>query len=138
MGSQDNINTTQNRDDSIIKDLHILVFLGLFFLIIFQILCIILGIGSSCCIWILIVVLLLNTVFFWRTRRIDRIKREKLAKQYSSSLEVIKLPKVYDFYCPKCLYQTNEKVRLCPNCKIGILSSTTKNPERWYNLKVRR
>ncbi len=85
------------------------------------------GRGSRCCTWILIILLLFNISFYWHRRRIERIKREKLVKQSSSNLEIINLPKVYDFYCPKCLYQTNEKVKLCPNCKKGELSPTTKH-----------
>ena len=85
------------------------------------------GIASSCFTWILIILLLINTLFFWHRRRIYRIKKEKLAKRSSSNLEVINLPKVYDFYCPKCLFQTNEQVEFCPNCQTGKLSPTTRN-----------
>jgi hypothetical protein len=92
-----------------------------------MILLLIIGIGSSCCTLILIFLLLLNISFYWRRRRIDRISRENLAKRYSSNIDIINLPKVYDFYCPKCLYQTNEQVEFCPNCQTGKLSPTTRN-----------
>jgi hypothetical protein len=125
MGFEDSNNTRQKKDKTIIN-LHILLFFIHLFLVIIMILLLAFGIGSSRCTLIFIILLILNILFFWHRRRIERIKREKLAMQSSSNLEVINLPKVYDFYCPKCLYQTNEKVKLCPNCQKGILSPTTK------------
>jgi hypothetical protein len=127
MGSGDNINSRQKEKDDTIKDLHILLFLIHFFLVIVMILLTAMGIGSSCCTWILIILLLTNILFFWHRRRIYRIKKEKFLEQTRVNLEIVNLPKVYDFYCPKCLYQTNEHVEFCPNCQTGRLSPTTKN-----------
>lgn len=124
------INTRQKQEDNKINKLHFILFLIHFSIVILMILLLAIGIGSLCCTLIFIILLALNILFYWHRRKIDRIKRKKLIKQYSSDLEIVNLPKVYDFYCPKCLYQTNEKVKLCPNCQKGILSPTTKHLDR--------
>jgi len=127
MGFENNNNIRPKKIDRTIKDLHFLLFLIHFFIVIFMILLLILGIGSSCCTLIFIILLLLNISYYWYRRKIERIKREELATRYSTNSEIMNLPKVYNFYCPKCLYQTNEEVKLCPNCQKGILSPTTKD-----------
>lgn len=127
MGLEEKNKTILEREDRMQNMLYKGVFFVLFFLIIMQILLLALGIGSPCCIGFLIILLLLIILFFWHMKRIDRIKREKLARQSRTNLEVINIPKIYDFYCPRCLYQTNEDVEYCPNCEIGVLSPTTKN-----------
>ncbi len=70
---------------------------------------------------------MLTNAFIWHTRRSSRISVDKVNLQSRVNSEVINLPKVYDFYCPKCLYQTNEQVEFCPNCQTGKLSPTTRN-----------
>ena len=127
MGLQGDISTRQKQEYIPIRDLHFLLFLIHFFIVIIMILLLAIGIGSTCCIWILLILLILNILFYWHRRKLDRIRREKVAKQSSSYLEISNLPKVYDFYCPKCLYQTNEQVEICPNCKAGKLSRTIKD-----------
>ena len=131
MGTEDNKNTRQKQIDRTIKNLHFLLFLIHFFIVIIMILLLTIGIGSRCCTLIFILLLLLNISFYWHRRKIEGIKRKKkLVKQYSSDLEIINIQKVYEFYCPRCLYQTNEDVEYCPNCGFGVLSPTTENRER--------
>jgi hypothetical protein len=127
MGLKDNNKTIQEQEDSKINKLHFLLFLIHFSLVLIMILLLAFGIGSYCCTLIFIILLILNILFYWHRRKINRIRNEKLAWQSRTNLEVINLPKVYDFYCPRCLYQTNEDVENCPNCEIGVLSPTTKN-----------
>ena len=123
MGSENNINTRQKQEYRTQNILHIIIFLTLLILIMIGII-----FGRSCWLIILILILLLLTnVIVWHTRRSSRIRLEKITTQSRISLEVINLPKVYDFYCPKCLYQTNEQVEFCPNCQTGKLSPTIKN-----------
>ncbi len=131
MGFEDNNNIKQKKIDTTIRNLHFLLFLIHFFIVIFMILLLAIGRGSWCCTLIFIILLLLNISFYGHRRRIEGIKRKKkLVKQYSSGLEIINIPKVYEFYCPRCLYQTNEDVEYCPNCGIGVLLPITKNRER--------
>ena len=123
MGSEDNINSRQKQEDRTQNILHIVIFLTLLFLIMIVI------IFGMCC-WsviLILILLMLTNVIVWHTRRSSRIRLEKLAMGTRTNLEVFNIPKVYDFYCPKCLYQTNEKVKLCPNCQKGILSPTKKD-----------
>ena len=35
--------------------------------------------------------------------------------------------KVFQFFCPQCLYQTNEFKKKCPKCMGGRLKKTMKN-----------
>jgi hypothetical protein len=126
MGLEDNKKTAQEREASKINELHFLLFLIHFCIVLIMILLLIIGRGSYCCTLIFIFLLLLNISFYWHRRRINRFKDEKLAWESRTTLEVINLPKVYDYYCPRCLYQTNEDVEYCPNCKVGRLSPTTK------------
>jgi hypothetical protein len=123
MGSEDNINPRQKQEYRIQNILHIGIFLILLFLIIIVIIS-----GMFC--WPIIlrlILLMLTDVIIWHTRRSSIISFEKINMQSRVNLEVKNLPKVYDFYCPKCLYQTNEQVEFCPNCQTGKLSPTTKN-----------
>jgi hypothetical protein len=62
--------------------------------------------------------------YYHRTSHKD-IKDERAQIKDKTNAELKKLPKVYDFYCPRCLYQTNEEAKLCPNCKEGRLQPTT-------------
>jgi RNA polymerase subunit RPABC4/transcription elongation factor Spt4 len=39
------------------------------------------------------------------------------------------LPKKYKYYCPNCLYQTNEYVKLCPECRKVRLEQTSGKEE---------
>ena len=123
MGSEDNTNSRQKQEYRTQNILHIVIFLTLLWLIM-----IIIILGVCCWLIILILVLLMLTNgIVWHTRRRSRISLKKINMQSRVNLDVIKLPKVYDFYCPKCLYQTNEQVEFCPNCQTGKLSPTTKN-----------
>jgi hypothetical protein len=71
-----------------------------------------------------ILVLAIVLYYYHRTRYKD-ISKERAGIKYQTDTELKKLPKVYDFYCPRCLYQTNEEAKLCPNCKEGRLQNTT-------------
>ena len=121
MESEDNINSRQKQEYRTQNTLHILIFLTLLFIIM-----IVLISGMGGWLVILILLLMLTDVIVWHTRRSSRISVEKNIMQSKINSEVINLPKVYDFYCPKCLYQTNEQVEFCPNCQTGKLSPTTK------------
>ena len=35
------------------------------------------------------------------------------------------LPKEFDYYCPHCLFQTNEYSKICPQCRSKRLEKTT-------------
>ncbi len=125
MGSKDNNNTRQNQEDRVQNILHIIIFLTLLCLIMIVII-----LGQFCWLIILIFILLMLTIGIgWHTRRRSRISLEEINVQSRVNLEVINLPKVYDFYCPKCLYQTNEQVEFCPNCQTGKLSPTKKKSQ---------
>lgn len=51
----------------------------------------------------------------------DAKEAEKTAKN---------LNKEFDYYCPHCLYQTNEYTKLCPRCRSKRLEKTyTDNKE---------
>jgi hypothetical protein len=117
--------------DDTTKRLHILVFFTLFFLLISQIILIVIGLGSSVCVWIILLLLALNVSFYWHRRRIYSVRKKEIQSQHDSKYEIINLPKVYDFFCPRCLYQTNEGKKMCPNCKTGKLSPTTNNIDLW-------
>jgi hypothetical protein len=127
MGKKDYSISKMKEHDNLIKRIHILVFFTLFFLIISQIILVAIGLGSTLCVWILIVLLLLDVILYYQKRKIHRSTKEEMQRQHDSKYEVIDLPKVYDFFCPRCLYQTNEDTELCPNCKTGRLTPTTKN-----------
>jgi hypothetical protein len=117
------------KNENDIRELHVGLFIINFFLLIIVIILTIFGYGFTCFFWVLLVLILLNSLFFWHRRRIIRFKQEKVIKRTSSNYQVVNLPKVYDFYCPRCLYQTNEDIELCPNCKIGKITPTTRNPD---------
>lgn len=34
------------------------------------------------------------------------------------------LPKVFNYVCPRCLFQTNKLYNRCPECKVGKLRKT--------------
>lgn len=129
MVTEYNVDRIKKPEDSRIGNLHFLLFLIHLSLVLTMIFLLTLGVGSSCCTLIFLILLLLNILFYWHRRKIHRIKREKLVKQSSSNLEISNLPIIYNFYCPKCLYQTNEEVEICPNCQKGVLSRTTGNVE---------
>jgi lipopolysaccharide biosynthesis regulator YciM len=40
------------------------------------------------------------------------------------------LPKVFDYYCPHCLFQTNEYKKICPQCRNRRLEKTTNEKAR--------
>jgi len=40
----------------------------------------------------------------------------KKAEIKSKKLETLYLVKPFDFYCPECLFQTNDKFKICPKC----------------------
>ena len=124
MESEDGIDTKQKRETGIYI-LHTVIFLTLLSLIM------ILLISGMSGWWGLIIpilmLLMLTNGFVWYTRRRSRTSLEKINVQSRVNLDVIDLPRVYDFYCPKCLYQTNEQAKLCPNCQKGKLSPTSKN-----------
>jgi hypothetical protein len=64
-------------------------------------------------------------LFYYHRTSYKDIKKERSEIKDQSKAELKKLPKVYEFYCPRCLYQTNEEAKLCPNCKEGRLLPTT-------------
>lgn len=68
---------------------------------------------------------LILAFYLYHKTRIKRIKRERIEIRDRIKSELSILPKVYDFYCPRCLYQTNDKVEVCPNCGMGKLSPTS-------------
>jgi hypothetical protein len=71
-----------------------------------------------------VIVLAIVLIYYHRTGYKDiKDKRAEIREQTDSELK--KLPKVYDFYCPRCLFQTNEDSKLCPNCRDGGLKPTT-------------
>lgn len=50
----------------------------------------------------------------------ERAKQEaRIAERRAS-----KLPKVFDFYCPHCLFQTNDYMKICPECRSHRLERT--------------
>ena len=117
------INSRQKQENRIQNIMHIIIFLTDLILIM-----IVLISRPGC--WsviIILILLMLTNVFVWFTRRNSRIRIEKMFMQSRIDLDVIDLPKVYDFYCPKCLYQTNEQVEYCPNCQTRKLSPTTQH-----------
>lgn len=127
MGLEDNKKTNRERRESKINKLHLLLFTIHLSIIFIMIMLMIIGRGSYCCTLIVIFLLLLSISFYWRRRRISRLEDEKHAWESKINLDIMSIPKVYDYYCPKCLYQTNEYVEHCPNCEIGVLLPTTKN-----------
>jgi len=126
---EDNIDIDRKQGDTLARNLHFALFFLHFCIVIIMIVLLAFGLGSMCCTLIFIVLLFLNILFFWHRRKIYRIRREQQVKQISTYEQISNLPKVYDFYCPKCLYQTNEQVEICPNCETGNLMPTTKNPD---------
>ena len=71
--------------------------------------------------------ILIPTFIIWGyIRRLKLRRREQLEILKSKRDEFLKLPKVYDFFCPHCLYQTNDSAQVCPNCGVGKLSPTSK------------
>jgi len=50
-----------------------------------------------------------------------RVKEKaKRAKRKANNL-----PKVFDYYCPHCLFQTIEYMKICPQCRSHRLEKTT-------------
>ncbi len=71
-----------------------------------------------------IIVLAIILFYYHRTSYKD-IRKERAEIKDLANAELKNLPKVYDFYCPRCLFKTNEEAELCPNCKKGRLQHTT-------------
>lgn len=57
-----------------------------------------------------------------RKKRKERRRTTEIKKR--ADQEIAALPKKYDYFCPKCLHQTNEKTRVCPSCRNGRLEPT--------------
>jgi hypothetical protein len=71
-----------------------------------------------------ILVLAIVLFYYHRTSYKD-IRKERAEIKKQTNAELNNLPKVYEFYCPRCLFQTNEEAKLCPNCKESRLLPTT-------------
>ena len=54
-----------------------------------------------------------------------KIKRSKKALEADYNRKISELPKEFNYYCPSCLYQTNDYVKICPKCNNSKLSATT-------------
>jgi hypothetical protein len=71
-----------------------------------------------------LLILAIVLYYYHRTSYKD-IRKERAEIKDQSNAELKNLPKVYEFYCSRCLFQTNEEAKLCPNCKEGRLLPTT-------------
>ena len=84
------------------------------------------GIDVPLIVYFLNYLLVLAIVLYYYHRTMYRdIRKERAEIKDLTNTELEKLPKVYDFYCPRCLFQTNDDVKMCPNCKEGRLLPTT-------------
>jgi hypothetical protein len=71
--------------------------------------------------------ILFPSFFIWGyLKRTERMKEEQLELQKRTQYELKNLPEKFNFYCPRCLHQTNNNVESCPNCGVGRLIPTTR------------
>lgn len=61
-----------------------------------------------------------------RNKRKMLYEEEKVIVQRRHQESLNKLKKKFDYYCSKCLYQTNEYSDPCPKCGRGRLVRTTR------------
>ena len=73
----------------------------------------------------LIIIGIALTIFSYRKAIEHSLKSVKLEMEAVNARKKSQdIPKVYSYYCPNCLYQTNEKSIRCPRCKEGRLRKT--------------
>jgi lipopolysaccharide biosynthesis regulator YciM len=53
---------------------------------------------------------------------VEKYRAKQEAK--SAKNKAHNLPKVFEYYCPHCLFQTNEYTKLCPKCRSHRLVKT--------------
>ena len=63
----------------------------------------------------------------WKSR-LEKLEqeREQLRQAKAEFRKRLEEDKTFDFYCSKCLYQTNEEAKYCPRCKEGEMKRTAK------------
>ena len=54
--------------------------------------------------------------WFWRLRIRSKEYYECKEEINRAKIKAENLPKEYNYYCPFCLFQTNEKYKTCPKC----------------------
>ncbi|UCE36987.1 MAG: hypothetical protein JSW00_16065 [Thermoplasmata archaeon] len=70
-------------------------------------------------------IVLIIVFYLYHRMRIKRIKKERIEIRNKTKIEINNLPKKYDFFCPHCLFQTNDLAKVCPNCGKGELFPTS-------------
>ena len=55
-------------------------------------------------------------------RQIDEVQ----SKADKANIKAKNLPKAFNYYCPKCLLQTNKYSKRCPSCKYGTLKTISR------------
>ena len=64
-----------------------------------------------------------GTTAYWAGKvAAEKVRAKEGAKD--AKKKVKKLPKEFDYYCPHCLFQTNEYSKICPECRTGRLEKT--------------
>jgi len=71
-------------------------------------------------------ILIICFLIWGHYRRAYRLAEDKQEIQRRKQYELKTLPKIYNFYCPHCLHQTNKVMEVCPNCGVGKLAPTKK------------
>ncbi|UCE36444.1 MAG: hypothetical protein JSW00_13100 [Thermoplasmata archaeon] len=71
----------------------------------------------------------ISLAIWGRLKRAERMKEDQLELQRKAQYELKNLPKTYNFYCPRCLHQTNDDVKTCPDCGVGRLMPTARFSE---------
>jgi len=62
-------------------------------------------------------------ILYWFKLRKD-IDKEKENIKTNSDRKIFSTNKEFDYYCPHCLFQTNEFDKICPECRSGRLMDT--------------
>jgi hypothetical protein len=61
--------------------------------------------------------------FIGKKRTKEEIEKDRMDALESRS-KAENLPKVFDYYCPGCLFQTNTMTDICPECNKKKLMKT--------------
>jgi hypothetical protein len=74
---------------------------------------------------------------YWATD-ISQKKARAKAKAKAAEKKAKNLPKVYNYYCPHCLFQTNDYSKKCPECQSSKLIRTHKNQDGGSKKKIKK
>ena len=62
-------------------------------------------------------------ILYWFKIKKD-IKKEKRIIKYNTEKKIASTYKQFNYYCPHCLFQTNDFTKICPECRSSKLLKT--------------